>query len=118
MGKIQTIYPNHFANYKCRFTQLIVEDIISENDQENLIIETHNRAHRNDRENKKQILEKYYFPGMTSKIRRIIKLCSTCKTGKYERHPNTPELKETPVPTYPGHIIHIDGQQWTYGIKL
>lgn len=87
---------------------LLVEDIISENDQENIIIEEHNRAHRNDKENKIQILGKYYFPGMSGKIKRIIKLCSTCKKNKYERHPNTPELKETPIPTYPGHTIHID----------
>lgn len=108
MGKIQTIYPNHFSSYKCRFTQLVVDDITSENDQENIIVETHNRAHRNERENRLQIMEKYYFPGMANKIKRVIKLCSICKRNKYERHPNTPELKETPIPTHPGHTVHLD----------
>lgn len=108
MGKIQILYPDHFASYKCRFTQLVVEDITSDIDQENIIIETHNRAHRNEKENRKQIMEKFYFPGMSGKIKRIIKICSTCKKSKYERHPNTPELKETPIPTYPGHTVHLD----------
>lgn len=108
MGKIQNIYPLHFSQYKCRFTQKVVEDILSENDQERIIIDTHNRAHRNDRENKTQILENYYFPGMSGKIKRIIKLCTTCKKNKYERHPNEPYLCETPIPNYPGHTIHID----------
>lgn len=108
MGRIQNVYPNHFLQYKCRFTQRIVDDVISEADQERIIIDTHNRAHRNDKENKIQILEKYYFPRMSSKIRKIIKLCSTCKKSKYERHPNEPCLGQTPIPRYPGHIVHLD----------
>lgn len=108
MGKIQEIYPTHFQNYKIRFTQIQVVDITSEQDQETIIIETHNRAHRNPKENRQQILEKYYFPGMAGKIQRISKLCAVCKENKYERHPNQPELNETPLPTYPGHTIHID----------
>lgn len=108
MGKIQEIYPNHFSSYKVRFTQNFVEDIISESDQETLIIETHSRAHRNAVENKSQILEKAYFPSMFSKIKRILKLCSICKKNKYERHPNQPKLNATPIPSYPGQVIHID----------
>lgn len=108
MGKIQEIYPDHFSSYKVRFTQKFVEDILSESDQETLIIETHNRAHRNAMENKSQILERSYFPSMFSKIKRIVKLCSTCKKNKYERHPNQPKLNATPIPSYPGQVVHID----------
>lgn len=108
MGKIQEIYPHHFVNFKIRFTQLFVEDILSESDQETIIIETHNRAHRNAVENKMQILEKAYFPSMFSKIKRILKLCSTCKRNKYDRHPSQPRLNATPIPNYPGQVIHID----------
>lgn len=108
MGRIQEIYPNHFSSYKVRFTQNFVEDILSESDQETLIIETHNRAHRNAVENRSQILEKSYFPSMFSKIKRILKLCSTCKKNKYERHPNQPKLNASPIPSYPGQVIHID----------
>lgn len=108
MGKIQEIYPMHLLNYKVRFTQKFVEDVTSENDQENVIIDTHNRAHRNAAENKLQILDKFYFPGMFAKIQRIVKLCSTCKKSKYDRHPNDPKIKETPIPSYPGQVVHID----------
>lgn len=108
MGKIQNLYPNHFNSYKCRFTQIVVDDVTSDNDQENIILEEHNRAHRNEKENRKQIMEKCYFPGMSGKIKRIIKLCSTCKENKYDRHPNMTEIKGTPIPTYPGHTVHID----------
>ena len=108
MGKIQEIYPDHFGNFKIRFTQIFVEDILSESDQETMIVETHNRAHRNAIENKLQILEKAYFPNMISKIKRILKLCSTCKKNKYDRHPNQPKLNATPIPNYPGQVIHID----------
>lgn len=108
MGKIQEIYPDHFGNFKIRFTQIFVEDILSESDQETMIVETHNRAHRNAIENKLQILEKAYFPSMITKIKRILKLCSTCKKNKYDRHPNQPKLNATPIPNYPGQVIHID----------
>lgn len=86
----------------------MVEDVISENAQENIVIETHTRAHRNAVENKQQILEKWYFPSMVSKIKRIVKLCSICKVNKYDRHPNNPRLNETHIPSYPGQVVHID----------
>lgn len=38
MGKIQNLYPNHFSNYKCRFTQVVVNEIISDGDQEYITI--------------------------------------------------------------------------------
>lgn len=102
MGKIQELYPFHFSNYKIRFTQLQLEDVISDNEQESLILRTHNRAHRNARENKIQIIEKYYFPSMNQKINRIIKNCTVCKENKYDRHPAKPEIQPTPIPQYPG----------------
>lgn len=58
MGKIQIIYPQHFSNYKCRYTQKIVDDISSEQEQEEVILREHLRAHRSAKENKIQILEK------------------------------------------------------------
>lgn len=108
MGQIQEIYPDHFRNFKTRFSQKVVEDIISEADQENIILDTHARAHRNTTENKTQILEKYYFPGMFGKIKRIVKLCAICKKNKYDRHPNEPKISTTPIPSYPGQVVHID----------
>ena len=108
MLKIQAIYPIYFGNYKIRFTQQVVKDIIDTDDQDRIIIEEHNRAHRNERENKLQILEKFYFPAMSRKIKRITKMCKVCKENKYDRHPNDTKLGATPLPEYPGHTVHID----------
>lgn len=108
MGKIQEVYPLHFSKYRVRFTQIQVEDIPNEKEQEEIIIKTHNRAHRNTRENKMQILEKYYFPAMASKIKKIIRNCATCKESKYDRRPIKPQIQATPIPQFVGQIVHID----------
>lgn len=62
MGKIQEIYPTYFSNYKVRFTENEVKDVVNEHNQEEFILETYRRAHRNHKENKAQIFEKKYFP--------------------------------------------------------
>lgn len=108
MGKIQNFYADHFRNYRMKFTQTKVIDVSSETEQEELILSEHRRAHRNAKENKLQLLEKVYFPKMSSKLNKIIKQCNTCKQNKYERHPSNPEIKETPIPQFPGQIIHVD----------
>lgn len=108
MGKIQEIYPIHFRNYKIRFTQKLVEDITDENLQEEKILSVHQRAHRNAEENRNQIIESYYFPRMSKKIRVIVKRCTVCQGNKYDRHPNKPNLNPTPIPNYPGHTLHLD----------
>ncbi len=56
MGKIQE-HPVHFSKYQIRFTQVEFADITNEKKQEEIIIRTHNRAHRNSKENKTQILK-------------------------------------------------------------
>lgn len=86
----------------------MVTDIKSEEEQEEVIVNEHNRAHRNSVENRTQILTKYYFPQMHSKIRKIVKSCRICKENKYDRHPYKIELSETPIPQFPGQIVHID----------
>lgn len=108
MLRIQTIYTHHFANYKIRFTHQMVEDVTDTEEQNKIIIETHNRAHRNEKENRLQILEKYFFPAMARKIKNITKICRICKESKYDRHPNKTKLGSTPLPEYSGHTIHID----------
>lgn len=108
MGKIQLIYPIHFIDYKVRYTQTIVEDISNETEQDEIILSVHQRAHRNADENRIQILEKFYFPKMARKIKFHTKRCINCKGNKYDRHPNNQKLVRTPIPNYPGHIIHVD----------
>lgn len=108
MGQIQELYPIHFSNFKIRFTQSQVKDLNTIEQQEHQILVEHKRAHRNAIENKKQIIQKFYFPQMQSKINKIVKQCKICAENKYDRHPNKPEIRKTPIPEYPGQIVHID----------
>lgn len=108
LGKAQEIYSTNFHKYKVLYTRKMVTDISNESDQEVEIINEHNRAHRNAGENKAQLLEKCYFPQMMAKVKRITKACKICKENKYDRHPNNIYLQETPIPQYPGQIVHID----------
>lgn len=108
MGKIQILYPIHFQGFKIRFCQSKVKDLVNEAEQEEEILRTHNRAHRNAVENKAQLSERVYFPKMRKKVSAIVNQCLVCKTAKYDRHPTHPEIRQTPLPEYPGQIIHID----------
>lgn len=108
LGKLQIIYPIHFRNYKVKFSRELVTDLKDEIAQEAEILKEHKRAHRNSKENKSQLIKKFYFPSMQAKINRLVKQCNICKEQKYERHPNKPLLKATPIPQYPGQIVHLD----------
>ena len=110
MGIIQETYK---ANYnpkiiKARFSQLRVEDLEEEGRQLDEIKEIHNFAHRNARENSLQLIKKYIFPGMHKIIQKYIRTCEICKMEKYERQPQKFIPVKTPVPKYPGDIVHID----------
>ena len=69
---------------------------------------THNFAHRNAKENSLQLLKTYYFPRMNKLIQNYVNTCEICKTEKYERKPQPYIPVKTPMPKYPGDIIHID----------
>lgn len=51
------------------------------------------------RENKDQILQKYFFPQMTKLINKYTKLCEIYGCNKYDRHPLKPKLQATPKPS-------------------
>jgi len=108
MGKIQNIYPTYFSSYKVRFTRKQVDDVTSELQQNELITLEHKRAHRDAKENKIQILKNYFFPQAQKKIQAIVQSCQTCKESKYDRHPPKGEIQPTPIPKYPGEIVHVD----------
>jgi transposase InsO family protein len=108
LGAIQAIYKDSSTNMKSRYTQTLLEDI-TDVDQQNIIIQTeHKRAHRNWKENKSQILKKYYFPRMTALTKETAQTCNTCQIAKYTRHPDKPNLQEVPIPTYPSQIVQMD----------
>lgn len=69
-------------------------DVIREDDQWHIITTEHNRAHRSLQENYEQIINEYYFPGIKKMLKMVIANCKICK--------------DTPIPEYPGHILHID----------
>lgn len=108
LGKIQTLYPLHFSRYKVKYCRKMIKDLTNNLEQENQILLEHNRAHRNAQENKTQLLQNFYFPQLNAKIKKVVKQCKICKTSKYERHPEKPILQATPIPKYPGHIVHLD----------
>lgn len=105
---LQQVYQEGFSKFRARITQKFVTDIPDEEVKFKIIEREHRRAHRNDRENKEQILEKYYFPQMSKFIKKYTKSCKTCGYNKYDRHPQKPELQATPIPSYPTEILHID----------
>lgn len=110
MGLIQEIYKETFnpRMIRARFSQRLVEDIHDENDQIKKIKEVHSYAHRNATENVAQLIRNCYFPGMNRQTKDFIKTCEICKTEKYDRHPQQILPVKTPVPQYPGEIIHLD----------
>lgn len=104
IGRIQF----YFSAYKVRYTQKQVPDVTSEGEQLEFMNAEHTRAHRNSMENKIQLLNKCFFPGMSKKIETIVKNCMTCKSSKYDRHPPQGVIQPTPIAEYPGQIIHLD----------
>jgi len=98
----------NLLGYKLRITQRLVTDVAGEEETIRIINTEHTKAHRNPKEMKLQILEKFYFPRMASRIRSLVSSCRTCKMFKYDRHPAKPELQLTPIPSYPCEILHID----------
>lgn len=110
MGIIQELYKKHFNPkiVKACYSQKMIQDIEDEEQQLDAIKDVHNVAHRNARENTYQMLFKYYFPKMHSKIQAYVRTCEICKTEKYERKPQKFLPVKTPNPSYPGEIIHID----------
>lgn len=110
MGKIQEIYKDNFNPriVRARYSQRIVRDIEEEEDQLEEIKNIHNFAHRNARENSLQLIRKFYFPGMNKIIQNYVNKCEICKMEKYDRKPQKFIPVKTPIPKYPGEIIHID----------
>lgn len=110
MATIQEIYRNHFdpTITRARFSQNLVRDITDENEQLEEIKRIHRFAHRHAKENVLQLLKSCYFPTMQKITSNYIKNCEICNTEKYNRHPQKLIPVKTPIPTYPGEIVHID----------
>lgn len=108
---MQVTYKNHFSrakSFKIKLTQLILQDVTIEEEQNDIIEDTHQRAHRGAVENYEVIKKKFYFPKIKDKVQRFINLCETCLESKYERKPYKLKFAETPLPRKPLDIVHID----------
>lgn len=111
MNPIQNIYKQYFNRYKSfkiYFSQKLLLDLKTPEDQNTIIEQTHSSAHRGIWENNRKISDKYFFPKMKHKIREFVKLCSICNKNKYDRHPYKIKLGHTPDVKKPFEILHID----------
>lgn len=108
---IQLAYKNYFSrnkSFKVVLTQSILQDILTEEGQDQIIEETHDRAHRGIEDNYKVISGKYFFPRMRNKVTSFVNLCNTCLQNKYERNPYKIKFAYTPIPAKPLDIVHMD----------
>ena len=67
---IQETYRKHFAEnkiFKIYISLTLLTDIKSEVEQDDIVMKTHEYAHQGIKENKAQILSKYFFPSMDKK---------------------------------------------------
>ena len=98
----------HFSKYEIRYTQTYVEHLVGSSRQEKESLKVDKRARRNSKENKSQLLEKYYFPKISDILNKIIQQCKIYSEGKYDRHPNKSNISHTPLPKYAREILRID----------
>lgn len=66
------------------------------------------KAHRNCKENKEQILERFYFPHMHASIKKYVDNCDIHNRCKYNRGLSRVPHQRTPDSRYPCEILHMD----------
>ena len=108
LALLQDSLTRQFPGTKFWYSKLFVIDIFDPNEQREIAISEHNRAHRAAQENVKQIMQDYYFPKLLKLAKEIAANCKICSKGKYQRHPKQQCISETQIPNYPGEILHID----------
>lgn len=111
MGKLQEVYRKHFGQNKIlriRYSQRMLEDVSEEDRQWTIIRDEHYKAHRGSDENKQKIFRTFFFPKLSQKVKDFITNCQICNECKYDRHPINFPIQETPIPTSPFEITHID----------
>lgn len=69
--EVKQILRNRIAK-KIFHTDVIAMDVINEEDQEKIVRQTHTRAHRNYKENIKQIFKDYYWPEMKNNSNNLL----------------------------------------------
>lgn len=111
INTLQVAYRNFFSRnkkFKVILTESLLQDLQDEEDQDNLIEEIHNRAHRGIEDNLREITRKFFFPRMKAKVTTFVNVCDICLENKYERRPYKVKLAYTPIPRKPLDIMHVD----------
>lgn len=108
---IQEVYKKYFSrnkSLKIRISQTMLQDLKTLEEQNEMIEDTHLRAHRGIEENLAVISKDFYFPCMKRRIGNFVRLCKICNKEKYDRKPYKIKFAETPIPKCPMDIIHMD----------
>ncbi|XP_037924348.1 uncharacterized protein LOC119660042 [Hermetia illucens] len=108
LGKIQSELIMLFPAVRFKHTTKFVIDLPNRDDQLETIAKEHERAHRSAAENYQQILDNYFFPELRQKTKAFVENCRICTQAKYVRHPKKQIQNSTPIPSYPGEILHMD----------
>lgn len=106
--EIKTEIKNKFPTAKLVYSPTKAIDVTDRDEQLRIIKNTHERAHRNYKNNILEISEKYFWPQIRKDCKKNAIKCEICLTEKYERQPKKEILKPTPIPGEPGHSIHMD----------
>lgn len=85
-----------------------VMDISNREEQKEILLTEHNRAHRCAQNLVKTVLRDHYFPKMGKLASEVVKNCNICLEAKYPRNPIRQKLGVTPIPSFPGEMLHID----------
>lgn len=99
---------NKFPSIKFVYSPLKANNISNQNEQLDIVMKTHKRAHRNYKNNAKEISENYFWPRIREDCKKYAIKCETCLMEKYERQPKKEILKPTPIPEKSGHSVHMD----------
>ena len=78
LGTIQNKIIKYFPSAKFVYSEKFVIDIHNQDDQNEITVSEHNRAHRSVRENLNQILRNYYFPNIRNILKAIVSNCRIC----------------------------------------
>jgi transposase InsO family protein len=107
---VQETFKKHFSSnkiYKVFISETLLEDVRMDDQQDEIVRDTHNYGHRGIKENKNQILQSYFFPTLERKIKIFNSSCDICKKAKYDRKP--PKLiRKSIFGENPFDRVHID----------
>lgn len=108
LARIQNRLVETFPSTRFWHAPKLVIDVSNADEQKEIVITEHLRAHRGAQNVTETVLRDYYFPRMGKVAAEVVSNCSICRESKYVRHPTKQKLGVTPVPSYPGERIHID----------